>query len=217
MEKIELFDKYISGEMTEREISEFKLKISEDKEFASDFLVYKSVIRGIFHEEKEKEKDLDEAFLHLNKDDLRNIIGPKMVIPKPSQSKVFYMASWLAAAAVVVFAFTMTYNYQRSAQNNVDDVLFDCYYSPISRGNEDIIDLSNTDADEIKRQLPLMEETYKEVSDEQELSSYGINLAMLYLKVHERDNARRILLDVKTRSGNNDVKSICDKLLKKIE
>lgn len=220
MERIESFDKYISGEMSDTEVAEFKRKLSEDKDFSSDFQIYKMVVKGIVMEEKEKEAELDNAFNNLSKDDLRKIVGPKKTIAKTSKSKakVVYMASWITSvAAVAVIAFSLTFNIQRSARNNVDDIMFDCYYSPVSRGGEDIVDLSKASEAEIKKQLPKMEKVYNKATDEQDISSYGINLAMVYLKIHDRDKARKVLLDVKKKCTDNDVKNICDKLLKQIE
>lgn len=220
MERIESFDKYISGKMSEAEVAEFKRKLSEDKNLSSDFKIYKMVVKGIVIEEKEKEAELDNAFKNLSKDDLRKIVGPKKTIAKTSKSKakVVYMASWITSVAAVAFiAFSLTFNIQRSARNNVDDIMFDCYYSPVSRGGEDIMDLSKANEADIKKQLPKMEEVYSKATDEQDISSYGINLAMVYLKIHNRDNARKVLLDVKKRCTDTDVKNICDKLLKQIE
>lgn len=219
MEGIELFDKYISGEMSESEVADFKRKLSENKELSSDFQIYKMVVKGIYKEENDKEAELDKAFNSLSKDDLRKIVGPRLTIVRDSKAKiVYYIASWVASvAAIVVIAFTLTFNIQRSARNNVDDVMFDCYYSPISRGGEDVVDLSKANEAEIKKQLQKMEEAYKKASDEQELSSYGINLAMVYLRIHDREKARKVLLEIKTKCTDNDVKVICDKLLKKIE
>lgn len=220
MERIDLFDRYISGEMSESEALDFERRMADDKDFSSDFQIYKMIVKGIWKEEKEKETELDNAFKSLSKDDLRRIVGPKMTIVKGGKpkAKVVYMASWIASvAAVVIVAFTLTFNIQRSARNSVDDVMFDCYYTPVSRGGEDIMDLSKASAAEIKKQLPILVAAYKNAADEQELSSYGINLAMVYLKIHDRDNARQILLDVKAKCTDDDVKDICDKLLKQIE
>lgn len=185
MERIESFDKYISGEMSDTEVAEFKRKLSEDKDFSSDFRIYKMIVKGIVMEENDKEAELDNAFKNLSKDDLRKIVGPKKTIAKTSKSKakVVYIASWITSvAAVAVIAFSLTFNIQRSARNNVDDIMFDCYYSPVSRGGEDIVDLSKASEAEIKKQLPKMEKVYNKATDEQDISSYGINLAMVYLK-----------------------------------
>lgn len=206
--------------MSEAEVAEFRRKLSEDKDFSSDFQIYKMVVKGIVKEEMDKEAELDNAFKNLSKDDLRKIVGPKKTIVKTpkSKSKVFYMASWITSvAAVAIIAFTLTFNIQRSARNNVDDIIFDCYYSPVSRGGEDIVDLSKASEVEIKKQLPKMEKVYNKATDEQDISSYGINLAIVYLKIHDRDKARKVLLDVKKKCTDNDVKNICDKLLKQIE
>lgn len=221
MERIESFDKYISGEMSEAEVAEFKRKMSEDKSFSSDFQVYKMVVKGIVMEENDKEAELDNAFKNLSKDDLRKIVGPKKTIAKTSKSKakIVYVASWITSvAAVAIIAFSLTFNIQRSARNNVDDIMFDCYYSPVSRGGEDIVDLSKANEAEIKKQLPKIVDAYKNASDEQEISSYGINLAVVYLKIHDRDNARKVLLDVKSKCvGNPYIMGHCDKLLEKIQ
>lgn len=206
--------------MSESEALDFERRMADDKDFSSDFQIYKMIVKGIWKEEKEKETELDNAFKSLSKDDLRRIVGPKMTIVKGGKpkAKVVYMASWIASvAAVVIVAFTLTFNIQRSARNSVDDVMFDCYYTPVSRGGEDIMDLSKASAAEIKKQLPTLVAAYKDAADEQELSSYGINLAMVYLKIHDRNNARQILLEVKAKCTDNDVKGICDKLLKQIE
>lgn len=207
--------------MSDTEVAEFKRKLSEDKDFSSDFQIYKMVVKGIVMEEKEKEAELDNAFNNLSKDDLRKIVGPKKTIAKTSKSKakVVYMASWITSvAAVAVIAFSLTFNIQRSARNNVDDIMFDCYYSPVSRGGEDIVDLSKASEAEIKKQLPKMEKVYNKATDEQDISSYGINLAMVYLKIHDRDNARKVLLDVKSKCVDNPyIMGHCDKLLEKIQ
>ena len=207
--------------MLDTEVAEFKRKLSEDKDFSSDFQIYKMVVKGIVMEEKEKEAELDNAFNNLSKDDLRKIVGPKKTIAKTSKSKakVVYMASWITSvAAVAVIAFSLTFNIQRSARNNVDDIMFDCYYSPVSRGGEDIVDLSKASEAEIKKQLPKMEKVYNKATDEQDISSYGINLAMVYLKIHDRDNARKVLLDVKSKCVDNPyIMGHCDKLLEKIQ
>lgn len=221
MKRIESFDKYISGEMSDTEVAEFKRKLSEDKDFSSDFQIYKMVVKGIVMEENDKEAELDNAFKNLSKDDLRKIVGPKKTIAKTSKSKakIVYVASWITSvAAVAIIAFSLTFNIQRSARNNVDDIMFDCYYSPVSRGGEDIVDLSKANEAEIKKQLPKIVDAYKNASDEQEISSYGINLAMVYLKIHDRDNARKVLLDVKSKCvGNPYIMGHCDKLLEKIQ
>lgn len=221
MEKIELFDKYISGEMSEDEITDFKRKLSDDKDLSSDFQIYKIIVKGICKEENDKEADLDNAFKSLSKDDLRKIVGPKLVIVKGSKpkAKIVYMVSWVASvAAIVVIAFTFTFNIQRSARNNVDDVMFDCYYNPVSRSASNIEDLSGASIQQIQQVMPTLVQEYNKATDVQDITEQGINLAMVYLKLHDREKAKYILNDVKQKCLDNvQIQKQCDKLLDKLQ
>lgn len=221
MERIELFDKYISGEMSEAEVADFKRKLSDDKDFSSDFQIYKIIVKGIYKEEKEKEAELDNAFKNMSKDDLRKIVGPKLTIVKGGKpkAKIVYKASWVASvAAIVVIAFTLTFNIQRSARNSVDDVMFDCYYNPYSRSTSNIEDLSGASIQQIQQIMPTLIQEYNKATDVQDITEQGINLAMVYLKLHDRERAKSILNDVKQKClDNTQIQKQCDKLLNKIQ
>lgn len=220
MERIDLFDKYISHEMSETEVAEFKKKILEDKDFSSDFQIYKMVIRGIYKEENDKETELDNAFKNLSKEDLRNIVGPKMTVVKDgkSKAKVAYMTSWIASvAAVIVIAFTFTFNIQRSARNSIDDIMFDCYYNASSRSANCDYNLSKASVETIKQRLPNLVQEYQKSTDEQDVSERGMNLAMIYLKLHDRKKAKETLIDIRRKcSGNIQIQEQCNKLLENI-
>lgn len=221
MERIELFDKYISGEMSESEVADFKRKLSKNKELSSDFQIYKMVIKGIYKEENDKEAELDNAFKSLSKVDLRKIVGPRLTIVKGDKpkAKIFYMASWVASvAAIVVIAFTFTFNIQRSARNNVDDVMFDCYYNPVSRSASNIEDLSGASIPQMQQVMPTLVQEYNKATDVQDITEQGINLAMVYLKLHDREKAKYILNDVKQKCLDNvQIQKQCDKLLDKLQ
>lgn len=223
MEKIELFDKYISGEMSEDEIADFKRKLSDDKDFSSDFQIYKIIVKGICKEENDKEADLDNAFKSLSKVDLRKIVGPKLTIVKGGKpkAKIVYMVSWVASVAAIVviaFTFTFTFNIQRSARNSVDDVMFDCYYNPVSRSASNIEDLSGASIHQIQQVMPTLVQEYNKATDVQDISEQGINLAMVYLKLHDREKAKYILNDVKQKCLDNvQIQKQCDKLLDKLQ
>ena len=221
MERIELFDRYISGEMSESEVADFKRKLSENKELSSDFQIYKMVVKGIYEEENDKEAELDNAFKSLSKDDLRKIVGPRLTIVKGDKpkAKIFYMVSWVASvAAIVVIAFTLTFNMQRSARNSVDDVMFDCYYNPYSRSASNIEDLSESSIQQLQQVMPTLIQKYNKATDVQDITEQGINLAMVYLKLHDREKARHILNDVKQKCSDNvQIQKQCDKLLDKLQ
>lgn len=77
MERIDLFDSYFNGELSEEENIRFKERLEEDEQFASDFKVYSMTVAGIYKEAKQDNADLGAAMKHLSKDQLYEIIGRK--------------------------------------------------------------------------------------------------------------------------------------------
>lgn len=228
MDNIDLFDKYISGKLSTEEKVDFENNLSKDTELASDFRIYKAAVRGIIKEEQEKERELDEAFKHLSDNELRSVIGPKIAISrKPrKKAKILYMTSWISSvAAVTVIAFSITFNMIQSANENIDNIMFDCYYNPYSRSANDTLkyrsaskDLSHANSQELQQELPYLEQDYYKATDVQDIAEQGINLAMVYLKLHDRKKVNDILVDVKRKClGNIPIQKRCDKIIEKIQ
>ena len=77
MERIDLFDRYFNGELSEEESIRFKEKLDEDEEFAFDFMIYSMTVAGICKEAEQDNVDFGVAMKHLSKDQLYAIIGRK--------------------------------------------------------------------------------------------------------------------------------------------
>ncbi len=220
MDNIDLFDRYISGDLTAEEKAAFDNQLAADTDFATDFRLYKTTVRGVIKEEIERKRELEEAFKHLNEEGLMEIIGKKKnqeILPK-KERKVISMTSWISSvAAIMIIAFSVTYSITQSANENVDSVLFECYYNPVSRSASGGVNLSEASSQELQRALPTLVQEYNKASEEQAISEQGINLAMIYVKLHDRKKAKEILVDVKHKcSGNVQIQKQCDKLLEKI-
>ncbi len=220
MDNIDLFDRYISGNLTAEEKAAFDNQLAADTDFATDFRLYKTTVRGIIKEEIERKRELEEAFKELNEEGLMEIIGKKKnqeSLPK-KERKVISMTSWISSvAAIMIIAFSVTYSITQSANENVDSVLFECYYNPVSRSASGGVNLSEASSQELQRALPTLVQEYNKASEEQAISEQGINLAMVYVKLHDRKKAKEILVDVKHKcSGNAQIQKQCDKLLEKI-
>ena len=220
MDNIDLFDRYISGDLTAEEKAAFDNQLAADTDFATDFRLYKTTVRGVIKEEIERKRELEEAFKHLNEEGLMEIIGKKKnqeILPK-KERKVISMTSWISSvAAIMIIAFSVTYSITQSANENVDSVLFECYYNPVSRSASGGVNLSAASSQELQRALPTLVQEYNKASEEQAISEQGINLAMIYVKLHDRKKAKEILVDVKHKcSGNVQIQKQCDKLLEKI-
>lgn len=196
MDNIDLFDRYISGDLTAEEKAAFDNQLAADTDFATDFRLYKTTVRGVIKEEIERKRELEEAFKHLNEEGLMEIIGKKKnqeILPK-KERKVISMTSWISSvAAIMIIAFSVTYSITQSANENVDSVLFECYYNPVSRSASGGVNLSEASSQELQRALPTLVQEYNKASEEQAISEQGINLAMIYVKLHDRKRLKKYL------------------------
>lgn len=77
MERIDLFDRYFNGELSEEENIRFKERLDADEEFASDFKIYSMTVAGICKEAEQDNVDFGAAMKHLSKYQLYEIIGRK--------------------------------------------------------------------------------------------------------------------------------------------
>lgn len=77
MERIDLFDRYIKGELSEEDNCKFKERLESDEDFASDFRIYSLSVIGICKEAEQDNADFGNAMKHLTKEQLFDIIGRK--------------------------------------------------------------------------------------------------------------------------------------------
>ncbi|MDY4521441.1 MAG: hypothetical protein SPE05_08760 [Bacteroidales bacterium] len=232
MDQIELFDKYISGELSTEDRIDFEKKLAENNEFSTDFTVYKSVVKGIIKEEEEKEREIELAFKNIDHDELLNIIGYKatkeetnpsrqteeeILQKKKNNSKtriisLLINATSIAAVAILTIVLSINnINYNKS----IDNMLFEYNCQTSSRSTENIDDLSNKSPKELEQLLPSLTEQYKNATDEQEIGVLGINIAMINLKLHDREKAIETLCDVKSRcKSSTSIINKCNRILK---
>ncbi|MBD5339054.1 MAG: hypothetical protein HDR98_08035 [Bacteroides sp.] len=77
MERIDLFDRYIKGELSEDENIKFKERLESEEDFASDFRIYSLSVIGICKEAEQNNADFGNAMKHLTKEQLFDIIRRK--------------------------------------------------------------------------------------------------------------------------------------------
>lgn len=77
MERIDLFDRYIKGELSENDRTAFKERLASDEDFASEFQIYSLTVAGICQEVEQDNTDFGLAMKHLTKEQLFEIIGRK--------------------------------------------------------------------------------------------------------------------------------------------
>lgn len=221
MERIELFDNYISNQLSDVQRSEFDVKLKTDEEFASDFKAYLFTVDGICREAHQDNLDFGLAMKSLSKEKLNEIIGKQDVaLPvaasaysetKEVKARKVRFKPWMwqvaSIAAVVIIAFTVVFNIEKKARYTVDNAIYAfAYINPdLTRSGGEPIDISAMTDDELKVKLPELASLYKSASTTDDIADYGNALAMAYLRLHDRDKAKEVLEQLVSRfNGNED-------------
>jgi len=221
MERIDRYDKYINDQLSEKERADFDARLESDEDFASDFKVYLFTVDGICREAHQDNLDFGLAMKGLSKDQLKEIIGKQDVgstaaasIAESSgieKTKVLRFRPWMwqaaSIAAVVVIAFTVVLNIEKTARYSVDNAIYACaeINPDLVRAGGEPLDVKSMSDDELKAQLPELISLYQSASNNDEVADNGYALAMAYLRLHDRDNAKVILERLVSRlDGNTD-------------
>ena len=215
MERIDLYDKYINNQLSDKERDEFNSRLKTDKEFASDFKVYLFTVDGICREAHQDNLDFGLAMKGLSKEKLKEIIGKQDVIlpaaatadskSEMAKPKVLRFKPWMwqaaSIAAVVIIAFTAVFNNEKNARYSVDNAIYACadVNPDLVRAGGEPIDISSMSDDELKAKLPELTSLYQSASTTDDVADYGYALAMAYLRLHDRDNAKEVLNQLVSR------------------
>ena len=229
MEKQELFDRYLHGELSPDEVANFDSKLKADKEFANEFKTFLLVVQGIQKEEQQDCADFGTAMKYLSKEQLKEIIGAKA---KPKKKKVLKFSPWLwssmSAAAVIAIVVMISFNMINQSQLDLNNTQYMAYniiaehnFIPISRAGENLVikDFSAISDEELNEKLPLYENAYHQANEDLDIQEMGLNLAMIYLKLHNKDNALEILkeLNNKYKDSNTEFAQQCQNIINQID
>ena len=214
MERIELFDKYINNQLSDAQRSEFDARLESDKEFASDFKVYLLTVNGICQEARQDNLDFGTAMKSLSKEKLKEIVGLRNVERSEVSSngksvKILRFKPWMwqvtSIAAVVVIAFTVVFNIEKNARYSVDNAIYACAeISPdLTRDGSETLDIKSMTDKELKDKLPILVANYNSAKSSDDIADNGFALAMAYLRLHDRENAKEILLQLVSQFEDN--------------
>ena len=199
MNRQDLFDKYIAGELSEAEELSFTGELKSDKSLAEDFQVYLNMISTVIKEEEQDCIDFAASMRNLNNEKLNEILGKKPAPRKISLMPI--LTSIMSVAAVVAVIVTFSYKMERdNTRYMAYNIIVENKYVPLEyRGGEDIDffeDITEVTEEDLQSQLPLYKEAYKQAETDQDRQTYGMNLAMVYLKLHQVDSAVKILQEL---------------------
>ena len=214
MERIELFDNYINNQLSDAQRSEFDARLESDEEFASDFKVYLLTVNGICRETHQDNLDFGMAMKSLSKEKLKEIVGMRnLESPKVSSNgksvKILRFKPWMwqvaSIAAVVVIAFTVVFNIEKNARYSVDNAIYACaeISTDLTRDGSEILDIQSMTDEELTNKLPLLVANYNSAQSYDDIADNGFALAMAYLRLHDRENAKRILQKLVSQFEDN--------------
>ncbi len=197
MEKIELFEQYIAGTLSDVEIEKFEKQLVSDKNFAFEFKLFLISIRGICQEAEQENLEFGHALKTMSKDKLKSIIGAhKKVRKKTFPLRKSYL--WISGMAAMFILFVLVYWHLNTIyQNRICDVVYSYAYQPIeyprSSGNQ-YINLNDLTNEQIADILSDLKNTFEnDEIDSQDWYIDGMNLAMAYLRLHRKSDAIKVL------------------------
>lgn len=215
---IELFDRYIDGDLSADEKQAFDERIASDKAFRIDFRLYLFTLRGVCQEAEQENIEFGHAMKNISEAELMRIIGrnrqPRMLRLSYLRERLAWVAS--IAAVLIVGIFTVL-NVRQTGMDRLDNTIVAYNYIPESNRGESVIrgweDITSND-------IPTLEQAYKSApaDDIQAQEDAGMRLAMAYLKVYDRKKAKDILTELSARFADDEEFSAqCNRILNQLK
>ena len=220
MERIDLFDKYIKNQLSEKELSDFNERLKSDKDFAEDFKVYLLCVDGIIKEAEQDNLDFGHALKSISLEELKDIIGKsevstlktekdikeiKLESDKGIKRRPFKINKWIWVAAcygiLIGGGAIWIAKADRDARFAVDNAIYACanIYTGGTRDAISVPDITKLNDNDLKDKLPQIEEIFSESHSPENIYDSGYILAMAYFRLHDRKRAKEILQELVVR------------------
>lgn len=140
-----------------------------------------------------------------------------------------WLWSSLSAAAVVAIVVIISFNMINQSQSDVNNAQYMAYNIIAEnnfidggyRGGSNMVieDFSTISDEELNKKLPLYETAYQQAQDDFDIQEAGLNLAMIYLKLHNKDKTLEILTELNTKYKDSDPEFAqeCQNIINQIE
>ncbi len=224
MERIDSFDNYIRGSLSEKDKADFENHLDKDSVFAEEFKVYLLAVRGICQEAMQDDIEFGHAMKSLTKAELQSIIGkkekPRAGRPDMFRQRILWISSMVAMLIVAVAIGWNYYTYYTASQDQlltaenricdaetrICDIVYGYAYIPLEgdRGDEkEYVNLNELTDQEIEARIPEMRKAFDEdETDSQDWHIDGKTLAMAYLKLHRKNDALVVLRIMAEKSSD---------------
>lgn len=241
---IDLFDRYIDGELSPSELTDFNNRLKSDPAFAADFEIYAFAILGLEKEENERDMEFGIAMEHIDKSELQRIIGAEdksqikgavcfskepleermeQTSQKRNIRRINKMTNerWISIAAMfaVVVMAGLFIGYWRYSYNSLSST--NAQIDNIIVAYNDFPMSDRGTETEIGTSISALKEAYADApaDDSQTREEIGLRLAMAYLKEHDRKNAETLLTEMAQQfaSADPDFAARCSLILSQLK
>lgn len=195
---IELYERYINDQLSPTEKEEFSARLKSDKSFATDFRIYLFTVRGICREEEQNNVEFGHAMKEISEEELLQIIGRKKERSHLAFTRLNERIAWVASiAAILIVGIFAVINMQKADMNRIDNLIVAYNYIPESNRGWETVTAND---------IPSLIRVYQTASDDdvQAQQDAGMRLAMAYLKIHDRKNAKEILTQLSLRFADDE-------------
>lgn len=222
-DNIYLFESYLNGNISKEDKEIFENRLHSDKQFASDFKVFLFTVKGICQEAEQDNIEFAKAMESISQDQLQKIIGQQETPERKINPNIFRRQfAWIASiAAILIIGIFSIIQIEQSAGHQLDNIIV--AYNPvpdISRNGEELPNISAMTGTELKNYIPELEKEYRNApaDDIQAAEMAGMRLAMAYVRLHDRRNAKKILTEMKTQFADDPAfTERCDMIISQLK
>lgn len=232
-DETELFDRYLSKEMSEDERRDFEAKLEHNEELRKSFQLHLSILESLNKQMEKENAQFGEAMKNISEDDLQEIINMHSTpasadIASANKASASITGSsikriktyWISSiAAILIVGFfgirTMKTNYE----NRNDNLLVEYNAGMVSRGAEGELDalMQNVvKGNNLDATIQKLETAYNS-GNSQDRPIAGWYLALAYIKQHNHDKAIATLKSLQQKYPDIDQIVDVKSLLKKLE
>jgi hypothetical protein len=191
MNETELFDRYLSKEMSDEERQDFDAQLEQDEALRQAFHLHVATLKELGKQADQENAQFGEAMKHIPRDELDEIIG-KNAKGRNSAAKIRSLnITWtISVAAVLIIGVFGIRSMKTNYENRNDNLLVEYNAGMVSRGAESGLDalMKNvTDGKELDATTKRLESIYN--SDSQDSPVAGWYLALSYIKQHDHSKA----------------------------
>lgn len=222
-DNIYLFESYLNGNISKEDKESFENRLHSDKQFASDFKVFLFTVKGICQEAEQDNIEFAKAMESIPQNQLKKIIGQEETPERKRNPNIFRRQfAWIASiAAILIIGIFSIIQIEQSAGHQLDNIIV--AYNPvpdISRNGEELPNISAMTGTELKNYIPELEKEYRNApaDDIQAAEMAGMRLAMAYVRLHDRRNAKKILTEMKTQFADDPAfTERCDMIISQLK